>query len=126
MAACLHTRPQAKQPRAGQVDRFRLRSSSYGGQVVAEPVIGRVFRATEWRKSDKSDQEQIQMIAAAIGTPKPSAPKVARTNSESRFAWGRASGNGMALLPGAPASLWLVPRMNDEFRLLATLYNARC
>jgi hypothetical protein len=49
------------------------------------------------------------MIAAAIGTPKPSAPKVARTNSESRFAWDRASGNGMALLLEAPASLGSSP-----------------
>jgi len=30
------------------MDCFRLRSSSYGGQVVAEPVIGRAFRATRW------------------------------------------------------------------------------
>jgi len=30
-----------------------------------------------------TDQEQIQMIAKAIGTPKPSAPKIARTDSES-------------------------------------------
>ena len=55
------------------------------------------------------------MIATAIGKPKPNALRVARANSESRFAWGRTSGNDMALLPGAPAS----PRMNDEYRLRA-------
>ena len=48
------------------------------------------------------------MITAAIGKPKPNALSVARANSESRFAWGRTSGNDMALLLGAPAS----PRMN--------------
>jgi hypothetical protein len=42
------------------------------------------------------------MIATAIGTPKPSAPKIARTNSESRFAWYRTSGDDMTLLLGAP------------------------
>ena len=55
------------------------------------------------------------MIPIAIGKPKPSAPRVASTNSESRFAWGRISGNDMALLLGAPAS----PRMNNEDRLQA-------
>jgi hypothetical protein len=49
------------------------------------------------------------MIANAIGKPKPNALSVARANSESRFAWGRISGNDMALLLGAPASLWLAP-----------------
>jgi hypothetical protein len=68
------------------------------------------------------DQEQIQMIAAAIGKPKPNALSVARANSESRFAWGRVSGNDMALLLGAPAS----PRMDHEDRLLATLRKAGC
>lgn len=53
------------------------------------------------------------MIATAIGKPTPNALSVARANSESRFAWGRTSGNDMALLLGAPAS----PRMNDEDRL---------
>ena len=64
------------------------------------------------------------MIATAIGKPKPNALSVARANSESRFAWGRTSGNDMALLLGAPAS----PRMNDEDRLLAQLLllNAGC
>jgi hypothetical protein len=66
------------------------------------------------------------MIATAIGKPKPNALSVARANSESRFAWGRTSGNDMALLLGAPASLWLAPRMNDEYRLLATLYDPGC
>ena len=49
-----------------------------------------------------TDQEQIQIIATAIGTPKPSAPKIARTNSESRFAWCRTPGVDMTLLLGAP------------------------
>ena len=85
---------------------------------VGEPVID----ARPGGKNRHSDQEQIQMIAAAIGTPKPRAPTIARTNSESRFGWGRTSGNDMALLLGAPAS----PRMNDEDRLLATLCKAGC
>ena len=71
--------------------------------VVGAPVIGRAF-ARPGGKNRHSDQEQIQMIAAAIGTPKPRAPTIARTNSESRFGWGRTSGNDMALLPGAPTS----------------------
>jgi hypothetical protein len=53
------------------------------------------------------------MIVIAIGKPKPNALSVARANSESRFAWGRTSGNDMALLLGAPTS----PRMNDKDRL---------
>ena len=36
------------------------------------------------RQAD-TDQEQIQMIATAIGTPRPSAPKIAGTNSESKL-----------------------------------------
>ena len=62
------------------------------------------------------------MIVIAIGKPKPNALSVARANSDSRFAWGRTSGNDMALLLGAPTS----PRMNDEDRLLATLCKAGC
>src|SRR5690242_4294818 len=42
------------------------------------------------------------MIANAIGTPKPSAPKIARTDSESKLAWCRAPDDGMTLLLGAP------------------------
>jgi hypothetical protein len=49
-----------------------------------------------------ADQEQIQMIVIAIGTPKPSALRIARTNSESKFAWGRIPGSDMTLLLGAP------------------------
>jgi hypothetical protein len=49
------------------------------------------------------------MIVIAIGKPKPNALSVARANSESRFAWGRTSGNDMALLLGAPASLGSPP-----------------
>jgi hypothetical protein len=44
------------------------------------------------------------MIATAIGKPTPNALSVARANSESRFVWGRTSGNDMALLLGAPTS----------------------
>ena len=60
---------------------------------------------TDERQSEDrrhTDQEQIQMIAKAIGTPKPSAPKIARTDSESRLAWCRAPDDGMTLLLGAP------------------------
>ena len=42
------------------------------------------------------------MIANAIGTPKPRAPKIARTDSESKLAWCRAPDDGMTLLLGAP------------------------
>jgi hypothetical protein len=34
----------------------------------------------------QTGQEQIQMIANAIGMPKPTAPKIAATNSETRLA----------------------------------------
>src|SRR4051812_45005988 len=54
------------------------------------------------RTSGHADQEQIQMIATAIGTPKPSAPKIAGTNSESRLASCRTPGDDMTLLLGAP------------------------
>jgi hypothetical protein len=46
--------------------------------------------------------EQIQMIATAIGIPKPSAPKIARTNSESTLTWLRTPDDDMTLLLGAP------------------------
>ena len=42
------------------------------------------------------------MIATAIGIPKPSAPKIAKTNSESTFAWYRTPDDDMTLLLGAP------------------------
>ena len=42
------------------------------------------------------------MIVIAIGIPKPSALRIAKTNSESKFAWGRMSGSDMMLLLGAP------------------------
>ena len=42
------------------------------------------------------------MIVIAIGTPKPNALRIAITNSESKFAWGRTSGSDMTLLLGAP------------------------
>ena len=42
------------------------------------------------------------MIVIAIGIPKPSALRIAKTNSESKFAWGRTSGSDMTLLLGAP------------------------
>jgi hypothetical protein len=57
------------------------------------------------------DQEQIQMIAIAIGTPKPNALRIAMTNSESKFAWGRTSGSDMTLLLGAPRAF---ARPQDE------------
>jgi hypothetical protein len=34
----------------------------------------------------RTDQEQIQMIATAIGTPRQSAPKIAGMNSDSNLA----------------------------------------
>ena len=42
------------------------------------------------------------MIANAIGTPKPSAPKIAGTNSESKLASCFTPDDDMTLLPGAP------------------------
>lgn len=69
-------------------------------EAIRNPVNGQRHR----------DQEQIQMIASAIGTPRPSAPKMARANSVSRLAWGRTSGNDMALLLGAPRARGLAPR----------------
>jgi hypothetical protein len=86
---------------------------------VAESVIGRHFATPSGVKRHR-DQEQIQMIATAIGTPRPNAPIMASANSESRFAWGRAAGNDMAFLPQAPTSLGFPlarPRMNNEYRL---------
>jgi len=85
---------------------FALRATA---DKSSRSLLSVAYFARPKAQSDNSYQEQIQMIAAAIGTPKPSAPKVARTNSESRFAWGRASGNGMALLLEAPASLGSSP-----------------
>ena len=51
------------------------------------------------------------MIANAIGTPKPSAPKIAGTNSESRLVWCRTPGDDMTLLLGAPRA---AARPQDE------------
>jgi len=59
-------------------------------------------RGTRPESKRHTDQEQIQIIATAIGTPNPSAPKIASTNSESRFAWCRTPGVDMTLLLGAP------------------------
>jgi len=58
-----------------------------------------------------ADQEQIQMIVIAIGTPKASALRIDKTNSESKFAWGRTSGSDMTLLLGAPRAF---ARPQDE------------
>jgi len=45
---------EAKQSRAGKsrVDYFRVRSLSYGGHVVAEPVIGPRFAAPSARNDE--------------------------------------------------------------------------
>jgi hypothetical protein len=68
------------------------------------------------RKQASIDQEQIQMIATAIGTPKPSAPKIAGTNSESRPTWCFTPGDDMtcSLEPREPLP---APKMNDQSRL---------
>ena len=42
------------------------------------------------------------MIAIAIGRPKPSAPKIVRANSKTKFASGRTLGSDITLLLGAP------------------------
>jgi len=64
-----------------------------------------------------TDQEQIQIIVTAIGTPKPSALRIARTNSESKFAWGRTSGRDMTLLLGAPRAS---ARPQDELSIASS------
>jgi hypothetical protein len=58
------------------------------------------------------------MIATAIGIPKPSAPKIARTNSESTFTWCRTPDDDMTLLLGAPRAS-ARPKMNNQLRLWA-------
>ena len=62
----------------------------------------------------QTDQEQIQMIATAIGIPKPSAPKIARTNSESRLTRCRTPDDVMTLLLGAPRA---TARPQDELSI---------
>jgi len=57
------------------------------------------------------------MIAIAIGIPKPSAPKIAGTNSESRLPWCRTPDDDMTLLLGEPREPMLAPKMNDQSRL---------
>jgi hypothetical protein len=59
-------------------------------------------RRTPSEDKRHSDQEQIQMIAIAIGIPKPSAPKIAATNSKTRPACCRTPDDDMTLLLGAP------------------------
>jgi hypothetical protein len=44
------------------------------------------------------------MIAIAIGRPKPSAPKIVRANSKTKFASGRTLGSDITLLLGVPLS----------------------
>lgn len=53
------------------------------------------------------------MIANAIGIPRPSAPKIAGTNSDS--SWCRTSDDIMTLLLGAPQAL-PAPKMNNQSR----------
>ena len=54
------------------------------------------------------------MIAIAIGRPKPSAPKIVRANSKTKFASGRTLGSDITLLLGAHLAFARRPRMNDE------------
>jgi hypothetical protein len=54
------------------------------------------------------------MIATAIGIPKPSAPKIARTNSESKLTWCRTPDDVMTLLLGAPRA---TARPQDELSI---------
>jgi hypothetical protein len=58
------------------------------------------------------------MIAKAIGIPRPSAPKMAGTNSDS--SWCRTSDDNMTLLLGAPQAL-PAPKMNYQLRLRTNL-----
>ncbi len=77
----------------------RIRGSEMTSERIAHHAPHRGARSESKRHTD---QEQIQIIATAIGTPKPSAPKIARTNSESRLAWCRTPRVDMTLLLGAP------------------------
>ena len=69
------------------------------------------------------------MIATAIGMPKPSAPKIARTNSESTLTWLRTPDDDMTLLLGAPRAS---ARPQDEQSIAPLgqgperLYRGRC
>jgi hypothetical protein len=63
---------------------------------------------------DNNHHEQIQMTAIAMGTPKPSAPKIANTNSKTRPTRDCALGNDMTLSLGAPRA-FARPRMNGQY-----------
>lgn len=81
----------------------------------AAPIfIDRPSPTSAVRATRQTDQEQIQMIATAIGIPKPSAPKIARTNSESRLTWCRTPDDVMTLLLGAPRA---TARPQDELSI---------
>ena len=92
-----------------------LRRLFLGSQFSSELLPDLVLPALTAPSKDKQhDQEQIQMIATAIGIPRPSAPKIAGTNSES--SWCRTPNDDMTFLLGAPRAL-LAPKMNDQSRL---------
>ena len=88
----------AQSTAAMRADRDRHQRRLFVDRGHATPLTDERRQKT----SGHTDQEQIQMIATAIGTPKPSAPKIATTNSESRFAWCRTPDGDMTLLLGAP------------------------
>lgn len=78
---------------------------------VRSPAAPRPAQTRPSEDERYADQEQIQIIANAIGTPKASAPNIAGTNSESRLMWSRTPDDDMTLLLGAPRAL---ARPQDE------------
>jgi hypothetical protein len=85
------------------IDRGAPAARLTAGTREIAPCIGCIpTRRVPSENKRLADQEQIQMIVIAIGTPKPSALRIAKTNSDSKFARGRTPGSDMTLLLGAP------------------------
>src|SRR5258707_15560649 len=74
------------------------RDGPLSGYLLAMKSLFR-YRPTKDYPARTRNQEQIRMIATAIGKPMANAPPIARVNAESRFAAGRRLSTDMLLTP---------------------------
>jgi len=123
--ACLHTRPQAEATEGWSIgllppSLFELRRTSRRGACYRS----RISRDRR-RKATTAIRNRSRWSRPQSGRPSQARRKwPGRTRKADLLgvvrqvtAWRYSS---------KPREPWLVPRMNDEFRLLATLYNAGC
>ena len=74
------------------------RDGPLSGYLLAMKSLFR-YRPTKDYPARTRNQEQIRMIATAIGKPMANAPPIAKVNAESRFAAGRRLSTDMLLTP---------------------------